>query len=378
MRCLTWQKATVQPVRFGVTATLVTPSGQTTTEQFGGLSLLAASPRYYAADGVINDVSTLITVGPPLVAGPPTSEAALPASVTAGPAGTTAPIDGASLKAGIDKLEIPTEPAIVACPDTLRLGTTVDQADVYGHLTDHCLKMRRFGVIDLPHDIHDQDLVDFRQTYLDTTYAAAYAPFVTMVNPRLNPATKTIDVPASGFIMGVYARTDNDRGVWKAPANERVTGIVGLTTQYTKGRQDYLNPRGINLLRAFPGRGFRIWGARNLTDDTDWRYVNVRRLFLMLENSIDAGTQWVVFEPNDQNTWMRVRVSVENFLNGIWRAGGLFGATPAEAYRVTVGLGQTMTQTDIDLGLLVIEIAVAPVKPAEFVVFRISHLRLAE
>jgi phage tail sheath protein FI len=131
-------------------------------------------------------------------------------------------------------------------------------------------------------------------------------------------------------------------------------------------------------LRAFPGRGTRIWGARNLTDDTQWRYVNVRRLFLMLENSIDAGTQWVVFEPNDANTWLRVRVSVENFLNGIWRAGGLLGATPDQAYRVRVGLGQTMTETDIELGLLIVEVAAAPVRPAEFVVFRISQKRLTE
>jgi phage tail sheath protein FI len=176
----------------------------------------------------------------------------------------------------------------------------------------------------------------------------------------------------------VYARTDDDRGVWKAPANERVSGIVGLRTQYTKGRQDFLNPQGINLIRSFPGRGTRIWGARNLTDDTEWRYTNVRRLFLYLENSIDGGTQWVVFEPNDATTWLRVRVSVENFLNQVWRAGGLAGSTPEEAYRVRVGLGVTMTETDIDLGLLIIEVAAAPVKPAEFVVFRISHKRLTE
>jgi phage tail sheath protein FI len=188
----------------------------------------------------------------------------------------------------------------------------------------------------------------------------------------------TVDVPPSGFVMGVYARTDNDRGVWKAPANERVKGLDHLIVPYTQRRQDLLNPKGVNLLRSFPGRGMRIWGARNLTDDTQWRYVNVRRLFLFLENSIDGGTQWVVFEPNDATTWLRVRVSVENFLNQVWRAGGLAGATPEQAYRVRVGLGQTMTETDIELGLLIIEVAVAPVYPAEFVVFRISHKRLTE
>jgi uncharacterized protein len=148
--------------------------------------------------------------------------------------------------------------------------------------------------------------------------------------------------------------------------------------EYTQRRQDLLNPRGINLIRPFPGRGTRVWGARNLTDDTTWRYTSVRRLFLFLENSIDGGTQWTVFEPNTATTWLRVRVSVENFLNQVWRAGGLAGATPEQAYRVRCGLGTTMTETDIELGLLIIEVAVAPVYPAEFVVFRISHKRLAE
>jgi Bacteriophage tail sheath protein len=287
-------------------------------------------------------------------------------------------VTGALLKKGIDALEQPLEPAIVACPDAQQLEDELDQADVLNYLIGHATDLRRFAVIDLPPESDDEDLLAFRQEYLDSTYAAAYAPFVTMVNPRPQPLTKTIDVPPSGFVMGVYARTDDDRGVWKAPANERVSGIVGLRTQYTKGRQDFLNPQGINLIRSFPGRGTRIWGARNLTDDTEWRYTNVRRLFLYLENSIDGGTQWVVFEPNDATTWLRVRVSVENFLNQVWRAGGLAGSTPEEAYRVRVGLGVTMTETDIDLGLLIIEVAAAPVKPAEFVVFRISHKRLTE
>ena len=185
-------------------------------------------------------------------------------------------------------------------------------------------------------------------------------------------------MPPSGFVAGVFARTDRLRGVHKAPGNETVTGIVGLTQTYTQRRQDLLNPGGVNLIRAFPGRGTRIWGARNATDDTTWRYINVRRLFNMIETSVDRATQWVVFEPNTAQTWIRVKVSVENFLDQQWRAGALAGTKPEQAYRVRVGLGETMTETDIDLGLIITEVALAPAKPAEFVVFRFSHKRLSE
>ena len=169
-----------------------------------------------------------------------------------------------------------------------------------------------------------------------------------------------MDVPPSGFVTGVMARTDRERGVHKAPGNERIRGIVGPVERYTQRRQDLLNPNAVNLIRSFPGRGIRIWGARNATDDVQWRYTNVRRLFNFMET-----------------TWLRVKVSDENVLDLVWRAGGLAGSTPAEAYRVRVGLGETMTEADIDLGLIIIEVAVAPAKPAEFVVFRFSHKQLA-
>jgi phage tail sheath protein FI len=157
-----------------------------------------------------------------------------------------------------------------------------------------------------------------------------------------------------------------------------MNGIFGLAVDYSQRRQDLLNPSGVNLIRKFPGRGRRIWGARNATDDTTWRYVNVRRLFNFVESSVERGTQWVVFEPNTANTWLRVRVTVENFLNQLWRAGALAGTSPEEAYRVRVGLGETMNESDIQLGLIVTEVAIAPAYPAEFVVFRFSHKRLSE
>jgi phage tail sheath protein FI len=166
--------------------------------------------------------------------------------------------------------------------------------------------------------------------------------------------------------------------VHKAPANERVRGVVGLDEDYTQRRQDLLNPAGVNLIRAFQGRGIRVWGARTASDDTAWRYVNVRRLFNLIETSVERSTMWVVFEPNTTSTWLRIRVSVENFLDQLWRSGALAGTTAEQAYRVRVGLGETMTETDIDLGLVVTEVAVAPAKPAEFVVFRFSHKRVTE
>lgn len=377
-RVLAWQDTVVQPLRFGITASLAQEDEEPAVEAYAGLSLNQSSRSYYLADGVINDVSRLITVGPRIATTSAASVGALPVSTVVLQVGAAGTLDAAGIKQGIAALERASEPALIACPDALQLEDDIERADVINGMIGHAEKMRRFSVVDLPPLRDDQDLLEWRLQYLDSTYAAAYAPFVRIVNPRRRPLSRTLDIPASGFVMGVFARTDNERNVWKAPANERVRGIVGPAIDYTKGRQDFLNPQGVNLLRAFPGRGTRIWGARNATTDTEWRYVNVRRLFLFLENSIDAGTQWVVFEPNDATTWLRVRVSVENFLNGVWRAGGLVGATPEQAYRVRVGLGVTMTETDIDLGLLIIEVGVAPSKPAEFVVFRISHKRLTE
>jgi phage tail sheath protein FI len=302
----------------------------------------------------------------------------MPALATRSQSGANVVAGSADLKAGFLALETETEPAMVVCPDALTLGDDLLTADVIGSMITHCETFRRFAIIDAPDESEDQDLADWRLTNVASTYAATYAPFVRIINLVPGATQRVVDVPPSGFVAGVFARTDNERGVWKAPGNERVDGIVGLTQAYTQRRQDLLNPSGVNLIRAFPGRGRRIWGARNSTDDVTWRYVNVRRLFNYMENSIERGTQWVVFEPNIATTWLRVRVSVENFLDQIWRAGGLAGTSPEQAYRVRVGLGETMSETDIDLGLIIIEVAVAAAKPAEFVVFRFSHKRLSE
>jgi uncharacterized protein len=202
-----------------------------------------------------------------------------------------------------------------------------------------------------------------------------------------DPRTQdTLLVPPGGHVLGIYARTDIDRGVHKAPANEVVRGIVTqdlpgnlgpLEFKVTMEAQDILNPRGINVIRDFRAdrRGIRVWGARTLADDPQWRYVNVRRLFIFLEESLEKGTRWVVSEPNDKVTWARVRQSIATFLDSIWRMGALIGTTAEQAFFGGCDRS-TMTQDDIDNGRLICQIGVAPVKPAEFVIFRISQKTL--
>jgi len=205
----------------------------------------------------------------------------------------------------------------------------------------------------------------------DSKYAAFYYPWVKVIDPLTNSPKL---IPPGGHIAGIYARSDIERGVHKAPANEVVRGVLGLQFPLTKGEQDILNPRGVNCIRAFRGRGIRVWGARTVSSDPIWKYVNVRRLFLYIEESIDEGTQWVVFEPNDQRLWARVKQGVTDFLTRVWKDGALMGTTPDEAFFVKCD-ETTMTRDDIDNGRLIILIGVAPVKPAEYVIFRIAQWR---
>jgi uncharacterized protein len=205
----------------------------------------------------------------------------------------------------------------------------------------------------------------------DTSYAGFYYPWIEIFDPSINGIRL---IPPTGHIAGIFARTDVERGVHKAPANEVVRGANNLQLPVPKGDQDILNPKGVNCIRDFrpDGRGIRLWGARTMSSDGQWKYVNVRRLFLYVEESIDEGTQWVVFEPNDDTTWSRVRRSLTNFLLRVWRDGALMGTTAEEAF-----FGKcdrtTMTQDDLDNGRLICYVGIAPVKPAEFVIFRISQ-----
>lgn len=361
------------PVRFTLTVT----DGNAVVETYAGLALDPSHPRYFARDGVVNGASAYVTLAPRSAGAGAISETTTPAFATATQAGVDLTPTNKDFKDGLEALETQQEPALVICPDSVTLDDPLLQADLVGAMVGHCEEFRRFAVVDAP-DLYDTELLTWRNNTVASTYAAIYAPHLKVVTIDPDSSDRFRTVPPSGFVAGVFARTDRERGVAKAPANEQVNGIVGLSQAYTTRRQDLLNPAAVNLLRAFPGRGIRIWGARTATDDVTWRYVNVRRLFNFVELSVENGTQWVVFEPNTASTWIRIKVSLEGFLDQLWRAGALAGTKPEEAYRVRVGLGETMTETDIDLGQVITEVAIAPAKPAEFVIFRFSHKRQSE
>ncbi len=242
--------------------------------------------------------------------------------------------------------------------------------DVQLSLVAHCESTKsRFAVLDIPRTKKKVDEILEYKDMFDSSYAAMYHPWLEVFDPL---AKKSFYLPPSATMCGIYARCDLTIGVHKAPANEVVRSCTGLEYGYNSAEQDRLNPAGVNLIRAFPGRGIRVWGARTCSSNGNWKYVNVRRLFIFLEESIKANTNWVVFEPNTELLWTRVQRSVELFLSSVWRSGALAGTAPNEAFFVDIGRS-TMTQDDIDNGRLICVIGVAPVKPAEFVIFRIGQ-----
>lgn len=272
-------------------------------------------------------------------------------------------VDGGSGKrTGIQAMEDITQISICVVPGMW--STTVQQA-----LITHCEYMRyRFAILDPPDGLGIEDVQAFRAP-IDTEYAALYYPWLQLLDPV---TIQDIHIPPSAHMAGIYAQTDDDRGVWKAPANVVFQGITQFAQDVSKREQDLLNPVGINALRYFPDRGYRVWGARTVSSDSSWKYINVRRLFIYVEASIDQGTQWVVFEPNDQTLWARVTQTITNFLTTTWQQGALFGTTADQAFFVKCD-ATTMTQDDIDNGRLICLIGIAPVKPAEFVIFRIEQ-----
>ena len=238
--------------------------------------------------------------------------------------------------------------------------------DIAKEIVIHCENMRfRFAVVDSSKGLIGS--VEPRNTINDTQYAAFYYPWIVISDPKTG-ARKLM--PPGGHVLGVYARSDTERGVFKAPANEIVRGALAVECDINDRVQDDLNPKGINAIRSFPGRGIRVWGARTLTSNALWKYVSVRRLFIFLERSIYEGTQWVVFEPNDDKLWARVTDTIRLFLRTQWRLGALLGRKEEEAFFITCDR-TTMTQDDILNGRLICEIGIAPVRPAEFVIFRI-------
>jgi phage tail sheath protein FI len=281
-------------------------------------------------------------------------------------------------RTGLAALELIDDIAILCVPDHVHGSIPgPDRDTIRNEVLNQCERLKdRFAVLSADEGSTN---VNGLNPPRDTSYGAFYYPWVRIYDTR---QAMNVQIPPSGHVVGVYARTDIERGVHKAPANEVLRGIVTIGTgregplefPVTKGMQDVLNPRGVNCLRDFRAdrRDIRVWGARTMSTDGEWKYVNVRRLFIYIEESIDEGTQWVVFEPNDEPTWAKVRRSISNFLTRVWKSGALMGATAEEAFFVKCDR-TTMTQDDIDNGRLICYIGIAPVKPAEFVIFRISQ-----
>ncbi|GAA5156633.1 phage tail sheath family protein [Nocardioides marinquilinus] len=287
-----------------------------------------------------------------------------------------------SARNGINGLAVAEDVTMVIVPDLITAATKEDGSVDLGlwkavqtALISHCEQNgNRMAVLDSPPGMNPQQIKEWRSevAMYDSAYAALYYPWVKVENPIGVDGDTEILIPPSGHIAGVWARTDDTRGVWKAPANDTMRGVLDIERSVTQNEQSLLNPIGINCIRPFGTRGIRIWGARTLSSDTDWNYINVRRLFNMVESTILEGTQYAVFEPNDISLWEGVNRTVSGFLRGLWTAGALTGVSADEAFYVKCD-AETNPPESVDAGLLVVEVGIAPVKPAEFVVFRISQ-----
>ena len=265
--------------------------------------------------------------------------------------------------------------AIVAAPD-IGAFAELQRFTAAQALVTHAENARyRIAIVDGPPHASLNQIRHYRGQF-DSKYAAMYHPWIEILDPLQRPSQgappKRILVPPSGFVAGIYARSDIERGVHKAPANEIVRGLTKFEININKPRQDVLNPEGVNALRFFEGRGNRVWGARTMSSDPEWKYVNVRRLFIFIEHSIDKSTQWAVFEPNNRQLWDNIRSTVEDFLLTLWLQGALLGDKPEEAFFVRCDR-TTMTQNDLDNGRMICLVGLAPTKPAEFVIFRVGQ-----
>ena len=338
----------------------------TIQEDYDNLSPEPSSSDFYQKR--INNLSSLIEVG-----GAATGEApsafglALLEGGSDGQDVTLAEYKGANAgpgqRTGLAAFTEIDEISIVCAPNA------GDHEGLDNALVEHCERlMDRFAVLQTKTSAGP---VGQLRPPTDSRYAAIYYPWIKIVDPVTGMQKL---VPPAGHVAGIYARTDLERGVHKAPANEVVRGAVGVQFAIAKAEQDILNPRGVNCIRTFSGRGIRVWGARTMSSDPLWKYVNVRRLMLFIEESIEEGTQWVVFEPNSQGLWDRVRQTAADFLLRVWKDGALMGNTPEEAFFVKCD-ETTMTPNDIESGRLIVLIGVAPVRPAEFVIFRIAQWR---
>jgi phage tail sheath protein FI len=377
----TFTETRISSCEFGLRISYEDPVERVTIqESYDGLTLAPIAGRYVVDQLARSSLVQVVAASIPADTDPFMFPSA-PDGVTIQLAGgtDTAPGDadvrgydnGPNKRSGLLAIQDVDEVAIIAAPGIT--SQTVQQA-----LVDQCeLLLDRFAVLDPapstsggPQSVNE---IETQRNLYDSEYAAIYYPRLVIANPVASiPAQRTI--APSGHVLGVYARVDQTRGVFKAPANEAIRGILDVETIVTKGQQEILNPRKINITRDFRPmqRGLRIYGARCLTSNADWMYVNVRRLFIFIEKSLDIGTQWAVFEPNDERLWARLKDSVTLFLTGVWKDGALMGTKPEQAFFVTCDR-TTMTDDDILNGRLIMEIGIAPVRPAEFVVIRIGQ-----
>ena len=388
----------------GMNAQLVTLSAEFTdadeyTQVWDDLGLAGAHPRFIGtvlaatpsnrADALQNSIS--VTVGAnatpfelqtaiaALTAVPGDTEGRRQLTLAGGTDGAAPATAGAETTAGshAEALAILSgieDISIVASPGSSAYSASAQA--VHNALISHAERRRayRIAVLDTPPSLTPGGARDVRGR-LDSKYAALYYPWVVVSNPLARPGRndpREIALPPSGFVCGIYARNDVQRGVHKAPANEVVRGALRFDLEVNFAQQEMLNPIGVNCLRFLSGRGNRLWGARLISSDPEWKYVSDRRYFNYLEASIDRSTQWAVFEPNGERLWANIRETIAGFLYNEWRSGALLGTSPEEAFFVRCDRS-TMTQNDLDNGRLICLIGVAIIKPAEFVIFRIGQ-----
>ncbi|QDG52254.1 hypothetical protein FIV42_16360 [Persicimonas caeni] len=368
--------ASVRVVEFRLTAAY-----DGTTEQFGNLSLNEESERF--VETIVNGESELITAEvlafdtANLAASLPRLEEGISQTTLGGGDNGSAPSaldivgedNGPGNRSGIHAMAVIDQVSILAAPG---FGDQV----VHDALLTQCALLKdRFAVLDPP-AASDLQQVQQARGNLDSLYGAMYYPWLVQLDARDGAE---LPVPPSGHVAGIYARVDNERGVHKAPANEVVRGIVDLEVALTDADQDILNPHptNINVIRDMRarGRGIRVWGARCVTSDNAWKYVPVRRLFIFVEESLEEGLQWAVFEPNGHALWTRVRRTISGFLRTLWRDGALAGRTPEQAFFVRCD-ETTMSEQDRANGRLIVEVGIAPLRPAEFVIIRIGQKTL--
>jgi hypothetical protein len=353
-------------------------------ESYESATMDRESPRY--VETLVNGVSQYIWLTPaagraPNLAAPHDGTYELQKPAAQPLAVTSTDFTGdVRARSGFEGLAAIDEITIVCAPDLMssyKQGLIDDNVLVglQKAMLTHCELMGdRVAILDAPPGKDPQDMLEWRdKSQIDSQYGALYYPWIKIIDPLDKTGKRILSVPPSGHMAGIWARTDSERGVHKAPANEVVRGALDVGAQVTDGEQGLLNPIGVNCIRSFGTRGIRVWGARTLSSDSAWKYINVRRFFNYVEDSIQHGTQWAVFEPNDFSLWQRLKRDVTSFLLRPYRDGALFGATPDQAFYVKCD-AETNPPDQIDAGMVVIEVGMCPTKPAEFVVFRVTQL----